>query len=84
MPAKVGQIMVQKYIIDTNYQICQGCRENYILKNNYQCYECELGTAIHEMQYFAKCAEDLANNPMPLIKERPMKPNMRHPGNHHG
>jgi hypothetical protein len=75
--------MVQKYIIDKRYMVCRGCGDNYIKIESHECYLCELLTAVSELQYFAKRAETLANNPMPLIKERPMIPNMRHKA-HHG
>jgi hypothetical protein len=77
--------MVQKYIIDKNYMICRGCNENYIpSKGHYQCYRCELEQVLDHVQAFAAEAERLANNPRPLIKQRPMIKNMRHPGNQNG
>jgi hypothetical protein len=73
--------MVQKYIIDNNYIICQGCYENYIEKTSHVCFECELSFAIHDAAAFALRVEHLRACPGTVIKERPMLPNPRHKAN---
>jgi hypothetical protein len=76
--------MAQKFIMDKNYKLCQGCDKIWHDKAAYQCQLCQITTDLYEALQALKAAyQEVSGLPIGLT-QCPMIPNPNYQGASNG